>query len=235
MTHPSPYLFAPPEVVSLPIAGQDARFPVRRIFCVGRNYLAHIQELGNDEKQPPIFFMKPAYTIVQDGQTIPYGTLTENFHYELELAVALHSGAYNIPAEDAQKHIYGYAIALDMTKRDVQKKQTSNAQPWEVAKAFDHSCPCGPVHPAASVGHITSGHLCLKVNGEVHQDSDLNLMIWDVPHIVAELSRHFELQAGDLILTGTPQGVGPVVPGDVMEGSIAGLGTLNIKVGPRAA
>lgn len=227
----SRYPFPPPATSELPIDGSELRFPVRRIFCVGRNYLEHIRELAHDEKQPPIFFMKPAETIVQDGSEIPYATLTRNFHYELELAVALQSGGYNLPVEQALTHVYGYAVALDMTKRDIQKALIEHAQPWEVAKAFDHSCPCGPVHPAAQVGHISAGRICLKVNDEIRQDSDISLLIWNIPQIIAELSRHFELKPGDLILTGTPHGVGAVQPGDRLEGSIAGLGSLNIRIG----
>lgn len=220
---------------SLPVAGSHARFPVRRIYCVGRNYLEHIRELGNDEKQPPIFFTKPADTIVQDGSTIAYASVTQNFHYELELAVALQSGGYNIAEADALSHIYGYAVALDMTRRDIQKQLSSKGNPWDVAKGFDQSCPVGTVHPVSAVGHFSAGKIQLKVNGEVKQDSDLSLMIWNVPQIIAELSRYFELHAGDLILTGTPAGVGPVVPGDVMVGSIDRLGSLTISVGPAAA
>lgn len=224
-----------PPQVSLPVAGSQARFPVRRIYCIGRNYLEHIRELGNDEKQPPIFFQKPADAIVQDGATIPYATLTQNFHFELELAVAMKSGGYNIPVADAQSHIFGYAIALDMTRRDVQKALTAKASPWEACKAFDHSCPCGPVHPVEQVGHFDAGKIQLKVNGEVKQDSDISLLIWNIPQLIAELSRYFALQPGDLILTGTPAGVGPVVPGDVMVGSVDRLGSLTIKVGEAAA
>lgn len=235
MSNSNRHPFPPPAVTELPIAGREQRFPVRRIFCVGRNYLAHIRELDHDEKQPPIFFMKPAECIVQDGGEVPYATLTHNFHYELELAVALHSGHYNIPVDEALSHIFGYAIALDMTKRDIQKGLTEHAQPWEVAKAFDHSCPCGPVYPVLQTGHLQSGRICLRVNGEVKQDSDISLLIWDVPHIIAELSRHFELKPGDLILTGTPHGVGPVSPGDHLEGQITGLGSLNIRIGEPAA
>lgn len=220
---------------SLPVAGSHARFPVRRIYCVGRNYLEHIRELGNDEKQPPIFFTKPADAIVQDGSTIAYASVTQNLHYELELAVALQSGGYNIAEADALSHIYGYAVALDMTRRDIQKQLSSKGNPWDVAKGFDQSCPVGTVHPVSAVGHFSAGKIQLKVNGEVKQDSDLSLMIWNVPQIIAELSRYFELHAGDLILTGTPAGVGPVVPGDVMVGSIDRLGSLTISVGPAAA
>jgi len=220
-----------PEVVSLPVAGSDARFPVRRIYCVGRNYLAHIRELGNDEKQPPLFFTKPRDAIVQDGATIPYAIATQDYHFELELAVALQSGGYNIAPEAAQSHIYGYAVALDMTRRDLQRQLTAKSAPWDVAKGFDHSCPCGPVFPASVVGYPDAGSIRLEVNGETRQDADLAQMIWDVPHIIAYLSQVFELAAGDLILTGTPAGVGPIKSGDTLVGSIAGLGTLTTHIG----
>ncbi|GAB4059938.1 fumarylacetoacetate hydrolase family protein [Uliginosibacterium sediminicola] len=227
------YVFAPPATTSLPVTGGNARFPVRRIYCVGRNYLDHIRELGNDEKEPPIFFTKPRDAIVQDGDTIPYALATENYHFELELAVALHSGGYNIAAQEAQRHIFGYAIALDMTRRDLQKKLADKGKPWDVAKGFDHSCPCGPVFPVSQVGQLSSGRIHLAVNGQTRQDATLEQMIWGVPEIIAELSRHFELAAGDLILTGTPAGVGPIQPGDVLVGSIDKLGQLTTLIGPK--
>lgn len=229
------YVVPVPAVVSLPVAGSAARFPVRRIYCVGRNYLDHIRELGNDEKEPPIFFTKPRDAIEQDGATIPYASATGNYHFELELAVALQSGGYNIPAGTALEHVFGYAVALDMTRRDLQKQLTAKAGPWDVAKAFDHSAPCGTIHPAAQVGHPDAGRIHLTVNGETKQDADLKAMIWDVPHIIAHLSRLFELQAGDIILTGTPAGVGPVQTGDTLVGSIDGLGTLSIHIGAPCA
>lgn len=225
------YVFPVPEIVSLPIAGSDARFPVRRIYCVGRNYLEHIRELGNDEKEPPIFFTKPRDAIVQDGATIPYASATTNFHYELELAVALQSGGYNIPEDQALSHVFGYGVALDMTRRDLQKQLSAKAGPWDVSKGFDHSAPCAAIHPVGDVGHPASGQIRLSVNGEVKQDSDLKQMIWNVPQIIAHLSRLFDLRAGDLILTGTPAGVGPVQPGDVLVGEIDSLGTLTIRIG----
>ena len=229
------FVFQPPEVVSLPVAGSSARFPVRRIYCVGRNYLEHIREFDNDEKAPPVFFSKPRDTIVQDGSTIPYATETENFHFEVELAVAIQSGGYNIREEEANQHVFGYAIALDMTRRDIQRALIAKGAPWEVCKGFDHSCPCGPIHPASEIGHIAGGRIQLAVNGETKQDSDLALMIWNVPQIVSKLSTFFALQPGDLILTGTPHGVGAVVPGDTMVCSIDKLGTLTIHVGDKAA
>lgn len=220
-----------PEVVSLPVKGEDARFPVRRIYCVGRNYLAHIRELGNDEKEPPLFFTKPRDAIVQNGATIPYAIATQDYHFELELAVALKSGGYNIAPESALSHVYGYAVALDMTRRDLQRQLTGKSAPWDVAKGFDHSCPCSAVHPASAVGHPASGSIRLQVNGETRQDADLAQMIWDVPHIIAYLSKVFELAAGDIILTGTPAGVGPIKSGDTLVGTIDGLETLTTRIG----
>jgi fumarylpyruvate hydrolase len=227
------FVVVPPTTVSLPVSGTNARFPVRRIFCVGRNYLDHILELGNDAKEPPIFFTKPADAIVQDGATIAYASVTENFHYEVELAVAIGSSGHNIAEADALNHIYGYAVALDMTRRDLQRALSSKGSPWDVAKGFDESCPCGTIYPATSVGKIDDAGIKLTVNGEVKQQSTLDHMIWNVPQIIAELSRLFVLQPGDLVLTGTPAGVGPVVPGDVMVGSIDKLGSLTITVGKR--
>jgi fumarylpyruvate hydrolase len=227
------YVFAPPAITSLPVAGGNARFPVRRIYCVGRNYLDHIREMGNDAKEPPIFFTKPRDAIVQDGDTIPYALATENYHFELELAVALQSSGYNISTKEAQRHIFGYAIALDMTRRDLQKKLADKGKPWDVAKGFDHSCPCSPVFPISQVGPLDSGRIHLAVNGQTRQDATLEQMIWNVPEIIAELSRHFELAAGDLILTGTPAGVGPIQPGDVLVGSIDKLGQLTTLIGPK--
>ncbi|MDB5799370.1 MAG: fumarylacetoacetate hydrolase [Rhodocyclales bacterium] len=227
------FVVTPPAATSLPVSGTDARFPVRRIYCVGRNYLDHIRELGNDEKQPPIFFAKPTDAIVQDGATIAYAAVTENFHYEVELAVAIGTTGHNIAESDALSHVYGYAVALDMTRRDLQKALSGKGSPWDVAKGFDESCPCGTIFPASSVGHIHDGSIKLTVNSEVKQQATLDLMIWNVPQIIAELSRLFVLQPGDLVLTGTPAGVGPVVPGDVMVGSIDKLGTITIRVGER--
>ncbi len=228
------FVLPAPPVVSLPVVGSEARYPVRRLYCVGRNYLEHIRELGNDEKEPPIFFTKPRDAIVQDGETIPYALATANYHYELELAVALKSGGSNITEEHALDHVYGYAIALDMTRRDLQKQLTSKSGPWDVAKAFDQSAPCGAIHPVASVDHPARGGIRLAVNGELKQDSDLAAMIWNVPQIISRLSAFFDLQPGDIILTGTPAGVGPVQPGDVLVGTIDGLGTLTTRIGARS-
>jgi len=227
----SGFVIAPPAVPSLAVAGTSDRFPVRRIYCVGRNYLEHIREMGNDEREPPNFFQKPADALVDSGSTIPYATATKDLQYELELVVALKSGGYNIPASDAPAHIWGYGVGLDMTRRDIRLP----GKPWETSKSFDRSCPCGPLSRVAETGHISSGGIRLTVNAEVRQDSDVSLMIWNVPDIIANLSSFFELKAGDIILTGTPHGVGPVNPGDELVGTIDGLESLTIRIGAPAA
>ncbi|HEY4202417.1 MAG TPA: fumarylacetoacetate hydrolase family protein [Devosiaceae bacterium] len=222
--------------VSLPVAGSDARFPVRRIYCIGKNYVAHVKEMGGDPKLDfPIIFQKPTDSIVQDGATAAYPPMTSNYHYELELVVAMQSGGYNIAAEDALGHIYGYGIGLDMTRRSVDGQSTRPNQPWELGKAFDQSCPVGAIHPVAAVGHKEKGAIRLAVDGVTKQDADLDMMIWKVPEIIANLSRYFALEAGDIILTGTPSGVGAVLPGNVIVGSIEGLGSLTITVGQKLA
>lgn len=215
---------------SLPVAGTQARFPVRRIYCVGRNYLAHVREMGHDEKNPPFFFAKASDMIVEDGATVPYPLLTNNYHHEVELVVAIGKSGANIPVEKALDHVYGYAVGFDMTRRDVQQAAAKKGHPWEIGKSFDHSAPCGPIHPVAQVGHIREGDLQITVNGQVRQHSNLNLMIWDVPHIINHLSQQVTLEPGDLIYTGTPEGVSAVVSGDTMVGRIDKLGELTIKV-----
>lgn len=224
-------VIAPPSRASLPVAGMSQIFPVRRIYCVGRNYVAHVREMGGDEaRDPPIFFQKPTDSIVQDGSSIPYPPMTSDYHYELELVVAIKKGGRDIPVSDALDHIYGYGIGLDMTRRDLQMELGKSGLPWEAGKAFDESCPCGPLHPVDRVGHISEGNIRLAVDGETKQDSDLGLMIWKVPEIIANLSKYFMLQPGDIILTGTPAGVGPVVPGNQIVGSIDKLGTLTVRI-----
>ena len=215
---------------SLAVAGTTARFPVHRIYCVGRNYLAHVREFGNDEKSPPFFFAKATDMVVEDGSTVPYPPLTNNYHHEVELVAAIGKGGGNIPVEAALGHVFGYAIGFEMTRRDVQQAAAKKGLPWEIGKSFDHSAPCGPIYPVAQVGHLHEGEIEIAVNGQVRQHSDLNLMIWDVPNIISQLSQQVALQPGDLIYTGTPEGVGPVVSGDVMVGRIAKLGELTIKV-----
>lgn len=226
------FVVAAPETVTLPVVGSGDRFPVRRIYCVGRNYVAHVEEMGGSaDRDPPIFFQKPTDAIVQSGETIPYATVTKDFHYELELVMALKSGGYNIAEEKALDHVYGYGVGIDMTRRDIQ----GGGKPWEIAKSFDKSCPCGPISPVEKVGHVTKGEIRLTVNGETKQESNVELLIWTLPEIISRLSELFELRAGDVILTGTPHGVGPVRTGDELVGTIDGLESLTVKIGGPAA
>jgi len=215
---------------SLPVSGTAARFPVRRIYCVGRNYLAHVREMGHDEKSPPFFFAKASDMIVEDGGTVEYPPLTSNYHHEVELVVAIGKGGANIPVEGALDHVYGYAVGFDMTRRDLQQAAAKKGHPWEIGKSFDQSAPCGTIYPVAKVGHLSEGELQITVNGQVRQQSNLNLMVWDVPHIINHLSQQVRLEPGDLIYTGTPEGVSAVVAGDVMVGRIDKLGELTITV-----
>ena len=215
---------------SLPVSGTAARFPVRRIYCVGRNYLAHVREMGHDEKSPPFFFAKASDMIVEDGGTVEYPPLTSNYHHEVELVVAIGKGGANIPVESALDHVYGYAVGFDMTRRDLQQAAAKKGHPWEIGKSFDRSAPCGTIYPVAKVGHLSEGELQITVNGQVRQQSNLNLMVWDVPHIINHLSQQVRLEPGDLIYTGTPEGVSAVVAGDVMVGRIDKLGELTITV-----
>lgn len=235
MASQAQYVVPAPDQVSLPVAGAAERFPVRRIYCVGRNYVEHIREMGGDEdREPPVFFQKPTDCIVQNGAVIAYPLMTSNYHYELELVVALKSGGRNIPEAQALDHVYGYGIGIDMTRRDRQKDMMSQGLPWEIGKSFDEACPCGPIHRVAQVGHVAKGAIKLVVDGETRQDSVLEKMIWKVPEIIANLSKFFELKAGDIILTGTPHGVGPVVTGNRLTGTIDGLGSLTVTIGPKA-
>jgi fumarylpyruvate hydrolase len=221
--------FALPEI-SLPIVGSQQRFPVRRVYCVGRNYLEHIRELGNDEKEPPFFFAKHRDAIVSNGSSIAYPALTKDFQHELELVVAMKSGGIEITRDQALTHVFGYAVGLDMTRRDLQTASRQKQQPWEIGKSFDQAAPCSAVTAAEQVGHLAKGRIWLTVNGKIRQDADLDLMIWKVPDIIAALSRQVSLAAGDLIYTGTPAGVAAVVKGDRMVGNIAGLEELAITV-----
>lgn len=214
----------------LDVIGSDQRFQVRRIYCVGRNYLAHIREMGEgDERDPPFFFQKPADAIVTDGR-VPYPTFTDDFQFEFELVIAIGSEAVNVSPDTALNHVFGYAAGLDMTRRDRQRECNKRGLPWELGKSFDHSAPCGPIHPAAQVGHLRSGTLSLAVNGTVRQDSLLEKMIWNVHEIVSELSRQYRLLPGDLIFTGTPEGVGAVQRGDRLTGRIEGLAPLQVEI-----
>ncbi|WPG35770.1 fumarylacetoacetate hydrolase family protein [Variovorax sp. EBFNA2] len=216
--------------ISIDIVDSDQRFPVRRVYCVGRNYLAHIREMKEgDERDPPFFFQKPSDSVVTDGR-VPYPSLTDDFQFEFELVVAIGSDASNVSPEDALDHVFGYAAGLDMTRRDRQRECNKRGLPWEQGKSFDHSAPCGPIHPVAKVGHIRSGTLNLSVNGAVRQDSVLEKMIWNVHEIVSELSKQYRLLPGDLIFTGTPEGVGPVQRGDKLTGRIDGLAPLQVEI-----
>lgn len=219
-----------PALITLPIVGETATFPVRRIYCVGRNYLAHVRELNNNAAEPPFFFQKQRDMIVQGGGRMRYPQLTNDFQFETELVVALKSGGLNIEAEAANRHIYGYAVGFDMTRRDRQNDMKKMQKPWEIGKSFEDSAPCGAITPAARSGYLTQGRIKLVVNEETRQNSDLDRMIWNVQKIIAELSGQLELAAGDLIYTGTPEGVGPVVRGDHMVGTIANLQPLVIDV-----
>jgi fumarylpyruvate hydrolase len=220
------YVFVPPPVPSVAIAGSQQRFPVHRIYCVGRNYADHVREMGSDIKEPPVFFTKPADAIVASGVAVPYPPRTENFHYEVELVIAVGGAGRNIPAAHALDHVFGYAVGNDLTRRDLQGASKKKGQPWDTGKAFDASAPIGAIRPA-SLGHVEKGRIWLKVNGEIKQESDVSEMIWHVPEIIAELSNFFELRAGDLIYTGTPAGVGPLKPGDQIECHVDGLERLS--------
>jgi fumarylpyruvate hydrolase len=207
---------------------------VRRIWCVGRNYVEHIREMGQDERAPPFYFAKPADAIVPDGATVPYPPLTKDMHHEVELVVALKSGGRNIKLEKALDTIYGYAAGIDLTRRDLQIASRDLKRPWEIGKAFDHSAPCGSIRPASEIGHPQKGRISLKANGKIRQDGDLEQMIWNVPEVIANLSEQVELAAGDIIMTGTPAGVAATVPGDKLECDIEGVGKLTVTIGPPA-
>ncbi|HEY8564595.1 MAG TPA: fumarylacetoacetate hydrolase family protein [Beijerinckiaceae bacterium] len=231
--------FAVPQT-TIPIVGSDEAFPVRRIYCIGRNYAAHAREMGSDPtREPPFFFQKPtdAIQVVLPGQVAdhPYPSLTKNYHYEVELVAALTSGGRNIPMERALDHVYGYAVGLDMTRRDLQRGMGDQKKPWEIGKSFDLSAPIGPIHPVASVGHFAKGKIQLQLNGQTKQEADLSYMIWSVAEQISKLSEAFELRAGDIIYSGTPENVGPVVKDDVLLCTIEGLPTLSIKITAGAA
>jgi fumarylpyruvate hydrolase len=220
----------PMPVVSLPIVGSSQRYPVRRIYCVGRNYLEHIRELGNDEREAPFFFAKHRDMIVQNGEKVEYPGLTKDYQHELELVVAMKSGGLNIPKEQALSHVYGYGVGLDMTRRDMQTVARKKEQPWEIGKSFEQCAPCTAITPADKSGHLSKGKIWLSVNGKMRQDADLSYMIWDVPEIIEALSKQVGLAAGDLIYTGTPAGVGAVQKGDKLVGGVAGLTELSVTI-----
>jgi fumarylpyruvate hydrolase len=228
------YAVPPAPVYTLPVAGSDEQFPVNRIFCVGRNYAAHAREMGKDpDRDPPFFFMKPANATVAAGAgevTIPYPPKTANFHHEIELVVAIGTGGANIPVEKALDHVYGYAVGLVMSRRDVQLEARDKGRPWEFGKSFAKSAPIGALHKAVHVGHPGEGEIAVTVNGEPRQHSDIAKLIWSVEESIAFLSEYETLEPGDIIMTGTPEGVNAVRPGDLMVGTVAGLGEIRVRV-----
>jgi fumarylpyruvate hydrolase len=228
-------VLAAPPMVSVPVINSTQRFPVRRIYCVGRNYAAHSREMGSDPtREPPFFFQKPtdAIQVVNPGTVgdHPYPSMTKNYHYECELVAFINKRGKNIPAKDALDHVYGYTVGLDMTRRDLQRMMGDEKKPWEIGKSFDHAAPMSHIYPAAQVGHLKEGAIWLKVNGQIKQSSDLKNMIWSVAEQIANLSEYYELFPGDIIYSGTPENVGPVVPGDLMVCGIDKVGELHVKV-----
>jgi fumarylpyruvate hydrolase len=225
------YVIPASPIPSLAVEGVRGRFPVHRIYCVGRNYAEHAREMGHDpDREPPFFFMKPADALVTDGDDFAYPSGSVDVHHELELVVALARGGANVPAERALDHVYGYAVGLDMTRRDLQAEAKKMGRPWDVGKAFDGSAPCTAIRPVAEIGHPTNGAVWLEVNGAARQRGDLAQLIWKIPEMIAYLSTLFTLAPGDLIFTGTPAGVGPVERGDLLRGGVEGVGTLTVRV-----
>ncbi|MCZ6716132.1 MAG: fumarylacetoacetate hydrolase family protein [Gammaproteobacteria bacterium] len=224
------YIIEPAARTSLPVRGSEQRFPVRRVYCIGRNYAAHSIEMGGDpNRESPFFFQKNPDNLDASGE-FPYPVKSSDVHHEIELVVALKSGGVNISVDNALEHVYGYAIGIDMTRRDLQAEMKQTRRPWEIGKAFERSAPIGPIIPASEIGHPDSGSISLKVNNDQRQQGNLNQMIWKVPEMIAYLSEYFEIGAGDLIMSGTPAGVGPVVRGDVMDAAIEGIGELVVTV-----
>lgn len=229
------FVIPPPPQATLAVAGSDQLFPVRRVWCVGRNYLEHIKEMGQDAREPPFFFSKPADALVRDGATIPYPPLTKDLHHEVELVVALKGGGHNLKAATANDLIWGYGVGIDFTRRDLQIASREIKRPWEIGKAFDGSAPCGPLVPASRIGHPAKGRITLKVNGALRQDGDLSQMIWKVPEVIEKLSEMVALEAGDVIFTGTPSGVAATVAGDKLECEVEGVGKLTVTLCPPLA
>lgn len=224
------YVIEPPSVTALPVQQSDSLFPVNRIFCIGRNYAAHAVEMGHDpDREPPFFFFKHPTSLAVGGK-FPYPAKAVDVHHEIEMVVALGTGGTDIAVADALDHVYGYAVGLDMTRRDLQGEAKKLGRPWDAAKSFEHSAPCGPVVPASRIGHPSEGAITLDVNGARRQQGDLNQMIWKLPEMIAILSEYFTLRPGDLIMTGTPSGVGAVQRGDVMHGRVAGVGEITVTV-----
>ncbi len=224
------YVVPPPPRTVLGVNNSEKTFPVRRIYCVGRNYADHIREMGNDERDPPFFFQKPTDAILPSGRDFPYPPLSEDVHHEIELVVAIGKGGSNIEQSHALDHVYGYGVGIDMTRRDLQAKSKEMRRPWEIGKAFDHAAPCSILSAASDIGHPHEARIWLGVNGDIKQDGDLAQQIWAVPETIWHLSQSVELMPGDLIMTGTPAGVGPVQRGDSIKGGIEGIGEIEIHV-----
>jgi fumarylpyruvate hydrolase len=225
------YVFQAPQQAYLPVKGSDAAFPVHRVYCVGRNYAAHAVEMGHDPtREAPFFFQKNPDNIVIDGNDFPYPDKSQDVHHEIEMVVALGKGGRDIPVEKALDCVYGYAVGLDMTRRDLQGECKKLGRPWEIGKAFEHSAPMGEVSPASLIGHPDKGAIWLKVNGETRQEGDLEQLIWKIPEMISYLSGLFELAPGDLIMSGTPSGVGPVKRGDSLHGHVDGVGDLRVRI-----
>ena len=225
------FVFPPPQLPSVMVAGETRRFPVRRIYCVGLNYAAHAREMGKDPgAEPPFFFSKPADAVTPSGAVIPYASMTNDLHYEIELVAALGEGGAGISPEDALRHVYGYAAGIDLTRRDLQKIARDEGKPWDLAKGFDQSAPIGEILPVERAGHPKAGRIAISVNGALRQNGDLSDMILGVAGVISQLSRFVRLEAGDLIFTGTPEGVGPLRPGDRVEGEIAGVGGVSVTI-----
>jgi fumarylpyruvate hydrolase len=228
------YVINPAPAASVPVAGRAERFPVRRIYCVGRNYVEHAKEMGFTGREAPFFFLKPADAVVPvpQGETgkMTYPSLTKDLHHEIELVVAIGTGGRNIKAADAHKHIWGYAVGLDMTRRDLQGEMKKQGRPWCIGKGFDESAPIGPIVPAAQAGDVANAEIWLKVNGQDRQRSSVSKLIWNIGEIIEHVSAAWELAPGDLIFTGTPEGVAAVVAGDTLEGGVGGVGTLSVKI-----
>jgi fumarylpyruvate hydrolase len=227
-------IFPAPAPIAVPVHGESGLFPVHRIYCVGRNYEEHAKEMGFTGREAPFFFLKPtdALVFVANGETgqMPYPSLTQNLHHEIELVVAIGKGGRDIPASEAMSHVYGYAVGLDMTRRDLQGEMKKQGRPWCIGKGFDHSAPMGPITKAADAGSVEHAEISLDVNGQTRQKSSTEQLMWKIPEIIEHLSAAWELQPGDLIFTGTPEGVAAVKSGDLMVGAVAGLGNLKIQI-----
>ncbi len=225
------YVISPPAIPSLPVRGSDELFPIHRIYCVGRNYAAHAREMGHDpDRDPPFYFTKPADAVVDNGVDVPYPPQTSNLHFEAELVVAIGKECENAALENALDHVFGYAVGNDLTRRDLQSESKQKGRPWDTGKAFDHSAPCAEIYTAEEAGDIENARIWLSVNGEIKQDSNTNKLIWSVPEVIVNLSSLFSLKPGDLIYTGTPEGVGAVIAGDVIKVGIDGLTELETKI-----